>query len=188
MKKKSLFFCLMFCCISVFAQRQQISVDYMNPVFGELPFNMFGKMTYSYIVDENGENVKDGALSVNCKVNKKIEGWVDGRYKTIPIVGTATINATYKQGLLNGAMTSNYNATLKDGVKSENMTASMRGSFLKGVPNGAFTVKRNAGLKTTLNACSIDMSLLCSNNIMASLFTMYAFIAITSFISFLIYL
>ena len=152
MKKKSLFFCLMFCCISVFAQRQQISVDYMNPVFGELPFNMFGKMTYSYIVDENGENVKDGALSVNCKVNKKIEGWVDGRYKTIPIVGTSTINATYKQGLLNGAMTSNYNATLKDGVKSENMTASMRGSFLKGVPNGAFTVKRNAGLKTTLNA------------------------------------
>lgn len=142
----------MFCCISVFAQRQQISVDYMNPVFGELPFNMFGKMTYSYIVDENGENVKDGALSVNCKVNKKLEGWVDGYYETITVVGTSTINATYKQGLLNGAMTSNYKATLNDGVKSENKTASMSGSFLEGVPNGAFTVKRNAGLKTTLNA------------------------------------
>ena len=152
MKKFSLFFSLMLCCAALFAQRQQISVDYMNPVFEELPFNMFGKMTYSYIVGENGQNVKDGALSVNCKVNKKEQGWVDGRYRTITIVGTSTINATYQQGLLNGAMTSNYKATLNDGVKTENKTASMSGSFVKGVPNGAFTVKRNAGLKTTLNA------------------------------------
>ena len=68
----------MLCCVSLFAQRQQISVDYMNPVFEELPFNMFGKMTYSYIVGENGENVKDGALTVDCKIDKKLEGWVDG--------------------------------------------------------------------------------------------------------------
>lgn len=124
----------------------------MNPVFEELPFNMFGKMTYSYIVGENGENVKDGALTVDCKVNKKLEGWVDGYYETITVVGKSTINATYQQGLLNGAMSSNYKATLSDGVKNENKTASMSGSFVKGVPNGAFTVKRNAGLKTTLNA------------------------------------
>ena len=152
MKKFSLFFSLMLCCVSLFAQRQQISVDYMNPVFEELPFNMFGKMTYSYIVGENGENVKDGALTVDCKIDKKLEGWVDGCYETIIVVGQSTIKATYQQGLLNGAMTSNYKATLNDGVKSENKTASMSGSFLKGVPNGSFTVKRNAGIKTTLNA------------------------------------
>lgn len=152
MKKLSLFLYLMFGCISLFAQRQQISVDYMNPVFQELPFNMHGKMTYNYIVDENGGNTKDGPLTVNCKVNQKYKGWANGHYNVITVVGQSTINAIYKKGDLNGAITSNYKATSNDGVKSETYSATMSGRFTEGVPDGSFVVKRSAGIKSTLNA------------------------------------
>ena len=117
-----------------------------------MPFNMFGKMTYSYIVGEDGTHIKDGALSINCKINDKVEGWTNRGYDVITIVGQSTASATYKNGVLNGAINSNYKATVNDGAKNEVATASMSGHFLNGVPNGNFVVKRNAALKTSLNA------------------------------------
>ena len=154
MKKKFLLTSVTSVLIGVyaFAQHQQISVDYMNSTFSSLPFNMHGTMTYSYIVDEYGNNIKDGALTINCKVNKTFEGWTDRWYEEVTVNGQSSVKATYKQGKLNGAINSNYKATLSDGIKSENMTASMAGSFLNGVPNGSFIVKRNIPSKATLSA------------------------------------
>ena len=137
---------------SAFAQHQQMSVDYMNDAFSSLPFNMHGTMTYSYIVDEYGNNIKDGALTINCKVNKTFEGWTDRWYEEVTVNGQSSVKATYKQGKLNGVINSNYKATLSDGIKNDNMTASMTGSFLNGVPNGSFIVKRNIPTKATLSA------------------------------------
>ena len=79
MKRKLLLTGLLslFIGVSALAQRQQISVDYTNTTMNEMPFNMSGKMTYSYIVGEDGQHVKDGALSINCKINDKVEGWTN---------------------------------------------------------------------------------------------------------------
>lgn len=138
--------------IGAFAQRQQISMDYTNCTMNEMPFNMSGKMTYSYIVGEDGKHIKDGALSINCKINDKVEGWTNKGYEVVTIVGQSTTNATYKNGAINGAINSNYKANLSSATKKEIATASMSGNFLNGVPNGNFVVKRNAALKTSLNA------------------------------------
>ena len=152
MKKSYLFLCLILCCVNVFAQRQQISTDYQFSGFSDIPFGMNGKMTYSYVVDEIGQNIKDGPLSINCKINDKVDTWVDYRRVIITIVGQCAVNATYSKGLLNGAISSNYKATMTESGKNEILTASMKGNFSDGVPNGNFVVKRNANLITTLNA------------------------------------
>ena len=134
------------------AQRQQISTDYLHSVFGDIPFNMNGKMTYSYVANEIGQSVKDGPLSINCNINRKFDTYKNFRQIVINIVGQATINASYSKGNLNGAINSNYKATLTEHGKNEVMTASMRGNFTNGVPNGNFVVNRKANLKSSLNA------------------------------------
>ena len=130
------------------AQRQQKSEDYMNSAFDDIPFNLYGKLNYGYIVGDDGKNLKDGSLTAKCSINEKIEGLTDNGYERVNIVGTFNMNANYQKGMLNGSISSNYKVALNN----ENKTASMSGSFLKGVPNGNFVVKRHLGLKTTLNA------------------------------------
>lgn len=138
--------------ITASAQRQQISTDYVHSVFKNIPWSMYGKMTYSYVANEIGQSVKDGPLFINCKINDKIDTYLDYRYVSLSIVGQATVNATYSNGNLNGAISSNYKTTGTQNGKTEIFTASMKGHFTNGVPNGNFVVNRNAVLKTSLNA------------------------------------
>ena len=120
----------------------------MNSAMGDMPFNMFGKKTYSYIVDEDGDHINDGAWSANCSIN---ETWRDG-YTSVKIVGRSTITANFKKGNLHGPIKSTWNATLTQGSRSDKHSASMSGAFLNGLPHGHFTVSRKTQLKTTLNA------------------------------------
>ena len=85
MKKKILLIGLFSLLVgtTAIAQRQQISTDYVHSVFEDIPFNMSGKMTYSYIVGEDGKHIKDGALSINCKINDKVEGWTNKGYEVV---------------------------------------------------------------------------------------------------------
>lgn len=154
MRKKVLLFGLFFLLVgtTAVAQRQQISTDYVHSVFDDIPFNMSGKMTYSYVANEIGQSVKDGPLSINCDINTKLDTYLNFRHVLINIVGKATVNATYSNGDLNGAINSNYKATLTEKGKNEVITASMRGNFTNGMPNGNFVVNRKTNLKTSLNA------------------------------------
>lgn len=151
MKQKIWFLLLLFVLGNGWAaaQRQKTSEDYMNSSFSSVPFNMWGKMTYNYILDDYGNHLKDGPLSINCKINQTY----GSGYQSIKVVGQNTMNATFKQGLLNGALKSNYNVALTDSRgKTESHSASITGSFLNGVPNGNFVVKRNLDYKGSLNA------------------------------------
>ena len=152
MKKRILFLLLFFFVLGsgwASAQRKQTSEDYMNSSFPSVPINMWGKMTYSYIVGEDGSHVKDGPLSINCKINQTY----GSGYQSIKVNGQNTMNATFKNDLLNGEIKSNYNVTLTDyRGKSESSSASMTGNFLNGIPHGNFVVKRNLDYKGSLNA------------------------------------
>ena len=144
MRKSFLLFSLMLICVGLFAQRKQRTEDYMNSAMDDMFFNMFGKKTYSYIVDEDGDHINDGAWTANCSANQTM-----GRgYDAIKIVGKSTITANFKKGNLHGPINSTWNATLTQGSKPRKFSASMSGSFLNGLPNGRFTVKRNT-LTTT---------------------------------------
>lgn len=155
MKKKILLLGLFSLLVgtTAIAQRQQITTDYVHHVFeGEVPFKMAGKMTYSYVANELGQSVKDGPLSIDCDINETLDGFLDYRRVVLNIDGRATVNASYSKGALDGAINSNYKATLTEKGKSEVLTASMRGNFTNGVPNGNFVVNRNAYIKSSLNA------------------------------------
>ncbi len=110
-------------------------------------------MTYSYIIGEEGDVLKDGPLSIKCSVvNEKT---YISPY-TITVNGSYTLNATYSKGNLNGPFSSNYKTTLdgyiivsKDAVS---VGSTMTGNFANGVPNGAFKVTRKGDLPTTLTA------------------------------------
>ena len=80
----------------VFAQRKQAKEEYVNSFFNDIPFNLYGTMTYGYVVNENGNHVKDGALAISCKLNKTL----GNGYRRVNAVGNSTFNATYRRGCL----------------------------------------------------------------------------------------
>ena len=153
--KKTLLVCIaMAITLSAVAQRKVVVEDYHKDLVEDLPYStMGGKINYGFIVDENGDNLKDGPLSIKCAItNYKVEAW--------PIVatynGTFTVNTAYAKRWLNGPFTSAYrlNVVGKNifGRSQYDLTASMSGSFLNGVPNGAFKVSYNGQRKASLSA------------------------------------
>ena len=126
---------------SLFAQRQQTSEDYSYDYHFLIP----GKLTYGYVVAEDGRTLKDGNYSINCKLDeKKINNqWISGTYK---------LNATFVKGNLNGAVTSDHRLTLKDiSVGTKNAVITFKGNFKKAIPDGNFVISNDFGIPVKLN-------------------------------------
>ena len=154
MKKYLLLTVLCLMASVCFAQRKQTTDDYVKGAVETIPYsNMPGKMTYGYIVGEDGTVLKDGALSIKC-------GLTNYKYTLSPYVvtlnGSFTLNTTYAKGRLNGAFSSYYKLNVTGttflGASQDGISSSMTGNFVNGVPHGAFKVTRNGALKTTLTA------------------------------------
>ena len=119
--------------ISLIAQTQ-ISENYL--ITG--PWTDYvAPMKYSYIVSDDGERIMNGPISISGQQNET--------YGPVTITGTYLLNASAKQGNLNGAMSvkANYHGvkTLINGQQVEDYAYSFSGNFLNGIPNGTFTVK-----------------------------------------------
>lgn len=144
-------------CITIgvgYAQRKQVVRDYHKGAVEAIPNSqMPGKITYSYVVDEEGNNLKDGALSIKCGLtNYK---FVLSPY-TIVLNGSFVVNTNYSKGNLNGAFSAYYKlngtGTTIFGTSKDGNSSSMTGNFTNGVPNGAFKITRNGEIKTTVVA------------------------------------
>ncbi len=137
-------------CLSGFSQRKTTSEDwtvvlYIQPISA--------KMNYSYIVDENGKHIRDGALSL---VAKNKTGELHVNYVNYKYSGNYNLNANYKKGILHGPMTltANYKAYAsgRGNQGSEDMTWSFQGNYSDGLPHGTFNIAYNGENKSSLTA------------------------------------
>lgn len=143
-----------FSIVSVKAQRQQVTEDYHRGAIESIPYSqMPGKVSYGYIVSEDGKTLKDGPYSIKC--NKSNYQYSATPY-TVTLNGNYTLNTTFSKGNLNGnfSAVTNLNVTIASRVssKKESFTSTMTGSFVDGVPHGAFKISRNGEIKTTVAA------------------------------------
>lgn len=129
--------------LQVFAQTtKQITEDYL--VTG--PWTDYVvPMKYSYTVSDEGERIMNGPISISGKQNEV--------YGNVTISGNYLLNASAKNGKLNGPMsvTANYHGVkkLRNGQKVEDYSYSLSGGFIDGLPNGTFTAKAtNFGTST----------------------------------------
>ena len=144
MNTKRLIFCAVtvLCCLSGFAQRKQTTEECTVHLDG-IAFG--GKMTYGYIVDEDGEHIRDGALSII--VNNRENSFYENDYRNFKLVGNYKLNANFQKGLLHGPMT--MNANFKGDVrnylerKQGSLTWSFQGNFANGLPHGNFNIQYN---------------------------------------------
>ena len=85
-----------------------MSVDfYKDTDYGTI--QLVGKMTYTYVVSEKGESLKDGPLSISSKCGPtQVSVWP----YTVKIQGSYTSSANYSKGNLNGAVSSNYSVSV----------------------------------------------------------------------------
>ena len=130
------------CFVSIFlllpsaslTAQTEISEDYM--ITGPWT-DYFAPMKYSYSVTDEGERVMNGPISISGKQNET--------YANVDITGSYLLNASAKNGKLNGAMSvkANYHGVkhLLLGQEVEDYAYSFSGSFLNGIPNGTFTAK-----------------------------------------------
>lgn len=132
MKRTFLFVLMLVMCISInsFAQNNQKSVDFYKVTeWIQIP----GTMTFGYIVDEDGNLVKNGAVTINCKESIP--------YKGGTVSGDYTLNANYDKGLLNGSAKSNSRCkVVAPNGESLEYVRTFSGSFKKGLPHGTFNV------------------------------------------------
>ena len=147
MRLKSLlaFAACVLCCISSFGQRQQTTVDYYPYPNG---LRMIGKKTYSYIIGEDGENLKDGAFSISAK--PEAIRVTDGFTTTgVSSNGHFRLNTSFAKGNLNGAFTFSYSTTLTQknlsGTVTESHSMTFNGNFSNGLPHGAFNIQYKTG-------------------------------------------
>lgn len=162
--KKLIYFCLggillLLQSVSLTAQTQ-ISENYV--VTGPAT-NFVAPMKYSYKVSDEGERIMHGPISISGKQNET--------YGKVTLTGSYVLNASAKEGNLNGAMSvkANYHLVqqLFKGQKVEDYAYSFSGSFLNGIPNGTFTAKAtNFGTSTAtykqgilVGAYSVDEAL-----------------------------
>ena len=144
MNTKRLIFCAVtvLCSLSGFAQRKQTTEECTVHLDG-IAFG--GKMTYGYIVDEDGEHIRDGALSII--VNNRENSFYENDYRNFKLVGNYKLNANFQKGLLHGPMT--MNANFKGDVrnylerKQGSLTWSFQGNFANGLPHGNFNIQYN---------------------------------------------
>lgn len=153
MKKYLLLLALCFITSISLAQRKSVTDDYHTDVIDGIPYSsMPGKVSYGYIVGEDGRNLNDGPYSIKCALtNYKY----NAARAAVTLNGSYVLNTTYSKGNLNGALSFscklNYTATNRAGSRTEGVSSSMTGGFVNGVPNGAFNINRNGDLKSSLS-------------------------------------
>lgn len=126
------------------AQRQQVTEFYRPPL--DVP--MEGKITYSYIVGKDGDNIKDGPLSIKASLNN-FERYVQLQKMTIN--GNYNLTANYKNGDMNGALTLNSRTTYTHGSRSQVESFTLNGNFKDGIPNGNFVANYVTTVEAKMN-------------------------------------
>lgn len=124
----------------VAAQRKAYTETYATPT----DITLYGKLKYSYVVDENGKNVKDGPLSVSATIkNQKTVV----QYRLITLNANYSLNASYNKGNLNGPMRMSSNFVATGSGISETDSYSFSGNFSNSYPNGLFNVSYKSKMK-----------------------------------------
>lgn len=126
------------------AQRQQVTEFYRPPL--DIP--MEGKITYSYIVGKDGDNIKDGPLSIKASINN-FQRYVQLQKMTIN--GNYNLTANYKNGDMNGALTLNSRTTYTHGSRSQVESFTLNGNFKDGIPNGNFVANYVTTVEAKMN-------------------------------------
>lgn len=135
---------LSLCSAEISAQRQQVTEFYRPPL--DIP--MEGKITYSYIVGKDGDNIKDGPLSIKASINN-FQRYVQLQKMTIN--GNYNLTANYKNGDMNGALTLNSRTTYTHGSRSQVESFTLNGNFKDGIPNGNFVANYVTTVEAKMN-------------------------------------
>lgn len=135
---------LSLCSAEISAQRQQVTEFYRPPL--DIP--MEGKITYSYIVGKDGENIKDGPLSIKASINN-FQRYVQLQKMTIN--GNYNLTANYKNGDMNGALALNSRTTYTHGSRSQVESFTLNGNFKDGIPNGNFVANYVTTVEAKMN-------------------------------------
>lgn len=135
---------LSLCSAEISAQRQQVTEFYRPPL--DIP--MEGKITYSYIVGKDGDNIKDGQLSIKASINN-FERYVQLQKMTIN--GNYNLTANYKNGNMNGALSLNSRTTYTHGSRSQVESFTLNGNFKDGIPNGNFVANYVTTVEAKMN-------------------------------------
>ena len=128
----------------ILAQRQQVTEFYRPPL--DVP--MEGKITYSYIVGKDGDNIKDGPLSIKASLNN-FERYVQLQKMTIN--GNYNLTANYKNGNMNGTLALNSRTTYTHGSRSQVESFTLNGNFKDGIPNGNFVANYVTTVEAKMN-------------------------------------
>lgn len=146
MKPRTLLFIslLSLCSIEIIAQRQQITEFYHPPT--DIP--MEGKMTYSYIVDKDGENLKDGPLSISANI-ENVSRYINFRKMTLN--GTYKLTANYSKGNMQGRLSLNSKITYLYAGESSVESFSLNGYFNNGIPHGTFVADYVTTIPSKMN-------------------------------------
>lgn len=126
------------------AQRQQVTEFYRPPL--DIP--MEGKITYSYIVGKDGDNIKDGPLSIKASINN-FQRYVQLQKMTIN--GNYNLTANYKNGDMNGTLSLNSRTTYTHGSRSQVESFTLNGNFKDGIPNGNFVANYVTTVEAKMN-------------------------------------
>lgn len=135
---------LSLCSTEISAQRQQVTEFYRPPL--DVP--MEGKITYSYIVGKDGDNIKDGPLSIKASLNN-FQRYVQLQKMTIN--GNYNLTANYKNGNMNGALSLNSRTTYTHGSRSQVESFTLNGNFKDGIPNGNFVANYVTTIEAKMN-------------------------------------
>lgn len=135
---------LSLCSAETSAQRQQVTEFYRPPL--DVP--MEGKITYSYIVGKDGDNIKDGPLSIKASLNN-FQRYVQLQKMTIN--GNYNLTANYKNGNMNGALSLNSRTTYTHGSRSQVESFTLNGNFKDGIPNGNFVANYVTTVEAKMN-------------------------------------
>lgn len=135
---------LSLCSAEISAQRQQVTEFYRPPL--DIP--MEGKITYSYIVGKDGDNIKDGPLSIKASINN-FQRYVQLQKMTIN--GNYNLTANYKNGNMNGALALNSRTTYTHGSRSQVESFTLNGNFKDGIPNGNFVANYVTTVEAKMN-------------------------------------
>lgn len=135
---------LSLCSTGVVAQRQQVTEYYRPPL--DIP--MTGEITYSYIVDKNGDNQKDGPLSIKASIDNFVT-YV--RFQKMTVNGNYNLTANYKSGNMNGILSLNSRTTHTYGAETQVESFTLNGNFKDGIPNGNFVANYVTTVEAKMN-------------------------------------
>lgn len=135
---------VLLCPVEIFAQKHQVTEDYIPPL--DIP--MEGKIKYSYIVDNDGDNLKDGPLTVKAGVENLVTYVM---LRKVTINGNYNLTANYMNGNMNGALSLNSKIAYRYGSETKTESYTLRGSFKGGIPHGNFQVNYLTSIDVKMN-------------------------------------